>query len=298
MDIKLETNGIISLSIYRTIFNQLLTPELFQISPSTPDPILIARTSSDDRVALISALFAYGRVKAILKFLDSFPWEGLKRAIPIPSTFCYRFQNSTDIDHLLGILRELGEGGLKELFLIGYSQRKEVMDGIGKIIDYFYSNTSYRSQGFQFLIGKIPPSDNFKGSSPYKRWNMFLRWMVRDGPPDLGRWDEVSPANLLIPLDVHTHRTALRLGLVNRKSADLETVYRLTNTLRQLDGKDPVKYDFLLYRLGQWNLERQLLELGEIVAKKGLEQVEELVKQFWSGKKSLIDQRKRDWEKR
>lgn len=88
--------------------------------------------------------------------------------------------------------------------------------------------------------------------STCKRLNMFLRWMVRydDAGVDFGLWREISPAQLLIPLDVHVDRVARRLGLLKRPQTDWQAVLELTSSLRAMDGTDPVKYDFALFGLG------------------------------------------------
>jgi len=85
-----------------------------------------------------------------------------------------------------------------------------------------------------------------------KRINMFLRWMVRkDGKGvDFGIWNKISPAQLLIPLDVHVERVARSFQLIKRKQNDFNTVLELTKTLRAFDPDDPVKYDFALFGLG------------------------------------------------
>ena len=85
--------------------------------------------------------------------------------------------------------------------------------------------------------------------STCKRMNMFLRWMVRKDKSgvDFGLWNKIKPAQLLIPLDVHVDRTARKLGLINRKQTDWETVIELTENLKQFDQNDPVKYDFALF---------------------------------------------------
>ena len=88
--------------------------------------------------------------------------------------------------------------------------------------------------------------------SSCKRLNMFMRWMVRSDATgvDFGLWNELKPAQLMIPLDVHVERVARHLGLLTRKQRDWVAVEELTNNLRQLDAKDPVKYDFALFGLG------------------------------------------------
>ncbi len=88
--------------------------------------------------------------------------------------------------------------------------------------------------------------------STCKRLCMFLRWMVRKDQEgvDFGLWQSIKPSQLLMPLDVHVERHARRLGLILRQQTDWLTVLELTDTLRQFDAKDPVKYDFALFGLG------------------------------------------------
>jgi len=86
--------------------------------------------------------------------------------------------------------------------------------------------------------------------SACKRWNMFLRWMVRaeDGI-DLGVWS-LPASSLVLPLDTHTHRISQYVGLTTRKQANWRTAVEITTRLRQLDADDPVRFDFALAHLG------------------------------------------------
>ena len=99
--------------------------------------------------------------------------------------------------------------------------------------------------------------------SSCKRLNMFLRWMVRkdDKGVDFGIWKNISPSQLMMPLDVHVEKTGRRLQLLHRKQRDWNSVVELTNNLKQFDPNDPVKYDFALFGMG-------VIEKAEI--KKGL----------------------------
>ena len=94
-------------------------------------------------------------------------------------------------------------------------------------------------------------SDPFNNSAA-KRINMFLRWMVRNDNAgvDFGIWNSISPADLLLPLDVHTSNNARRLGLLHRKQDDWKALEELMISLREFDPNDPVKYDFALFGLG------------------------------------------------
>jgi uncharacterized protein (TIGR02757 family) len=87
--------------------------------------------------------------------------------------------------------------------------------------------------------------------SACKRINLALRWLVREGPVDLGLWEYINPESLFIPLDVHVARTARKLGLLKRKSNDKKAVIELTERLREFCPEDPVKYDFALFGMGK-----------------------------------------------
>lgn len=87
--------------------------------------------------------------------------------------------------------------------------------------------------------------------SALKRFNMALRWLVRDdGIVDLGIWKALKPSQLFIPLDVHVGNVSRGLGLLERRQNDRRAVEELTSTLRILDSEDPVKYDFALFSIG------------------------------------------------
>jgi len=225
-----------------------------EVSLDKPDPILIARKYQDEYIALICALFAYGKVDNILKLLNSFDMglideneSVIREAL---SQHYYRFQNSEDIIQFFITLSRLKqEGSLNALFLQGYLKEKEVVEGINTLLEKMYALNSYQSRGYGFLIGKV--STKRKGTGALKRWNMYLRWMVRKDNIDLGLWSGVDTKDLLLPLDTHTFKMGHKLGLLKRKSYDLEAAWELTQKLKTFDEVDPIKYDFALYRLGQ-----------------------------------------------
>ena len=103
------------------------------------------------------------------------------------------------------------------------------------LLNLFYGLNSYRSDGYEFFFGK---SFEKEPQSPYKRYNMYLRWMVRDSDIDLGLFKNLPKDRLLMPLDVHTHRVSFKiLGLINRKSYDFKAVMELTKKLRELRAR-------------------------------------------------------------
>ena len=87
-----------------------------------------------------------------------------------------------------------------------------------------------------------------KGSA-CKRWQMLLRWMVRDTEPDLGLWN-LPIGKLTIPLDTHVHSISRMIGLTKLRSANLKAAQEITKHLRQIAPNDPIQYDFALAHLG------------------------------------------------
>lgn len=88
-------------------------------------------------------------------------------------------------------------------------------------------------------------------SSALKRFNMMLRWLVRDdGIVDMGVWSAIRPPQLYIPLDVHSAATSRALGLLGRQQNDRRAAEELTEQLKVFDFIDPVRYDFALFGAG------------------------------------------------
>lgn len=225
-----------------------------EVTRDKPDPILIAKAYNEEYAALVCALFAYGKVENIIKFLNSLDMRLIEEDENIIrqrlQTHYYRFQNSEDIIQFFITLSRLKkEVSLNTLFLQGYRNTEDVIEGINEILQKMYTLNDYQSRGYSFLIGKV--THKRKGSGALKRWNMYLRWMVRHDEIDMGLWSGVNTKDLILPLDTHTFSMGQSLGLLKRKSYDLEAAWEMTQKLKSFDEKDPVKYDFALYRLGQ-----------------------------------------------
>lgn len=89
------------------------------------------------------------------------------------------------------------------------------------------------------------------GKAANKKINMMRRWMVRDdGKVDLGIWKNINPSELLIPLDVHVHKTANVLGLTTRTQKDIATVREITEAFETIFPGDPCKGDYSLFGYG------------------------------------------------
>ncbi len=225
-----------------------------------PDPLefLYHFDNLRDReiAALIASSLAYGRVSQILNsvsvvlkrigpspsfFLLDSTLEGL---LSIFSDFRHRFTTGENISSLLWGARCAIKkyGSLLDCFLDGFSDRD---DTVLPALSTFVGVLDVKHDG---LWHGLLPSPN-RGSA-CKRLNLFMRWMMRQDNVDPGGWSMVPKSKLIIPLDTHMHRIGLLLNLTNRKQADLRTALEMTDAFRMLVPEDPVRYDFVLTRLG------------------------------------------------
>jgi len=229
-----------------------------EISIDKPDPLLIASQYNDESIALICALFAYGNARLIVKFLQSLDFslleasdEKIKQTL---SSHYYRFQNSEDVSTLFIAIKRLKEiDSIENIFYAGYKKDEDILEGLWSFIKTLKKTYPYKSRGYDFLTGSVPKK--LTGMGTYKRYMMYLRWMVRKDALDLGLWTKIDKKDLLLPLDTHTFKVSQRLGLLKRKTYDMKAAIEVTNRLRKFDKKDPIKYDFALYRLGQEKLQ-------------------------------------------
>lgn len=219
------------------------------------DPIQFPHKFSNKKdielAGFIASLLAYGSREQFIKKLNQLfeianqePLNFIQNFdSKIIGDFNYRFGKPNDFIAIFEILKELynTSDGLEELFKYGKEQDKI----FETVVDYFYSRAPQNvGQGFYHMI----PNPHNGGAM--KRMCMYLRWMIRKGPVDLGIWHFITPAELYIPLDVHVGRISRQLGLLNRKANDFKSVIELTNNLKEFCPNDPVKYDFAMFGYG------------------------------------------------
>jgi uncharacterized protein (TIGR02757 family) len=232
-----------------------------ELSYDKPDPLLVASRYKDEYIILLCALFAYGKASLIVKFLDTLDFSLLdasdEKIDKELDSFYYRFQTNEDIKVVFKTFKKLKQFySLNKLFLEGYSKNNSILEGLDFVISKIHEIANYKSQGFTFLVSsplKRDKEGKIKeiGNAPYKRWNMFLRWMVRSDELDLGLWSGIDKKDLILPLDTHTFKVSQKLGLLSRKTYDLKSALLITEKLKEFDENDPIKYDFALYRIGQ-----------------------------------------------
>jgi uncharacterized protein (TIGR02757 family) len=239
--------------------------ETFDISTIEPDPLQLVLRYTDpydqEVAALIAAAFAYGRADIVVRnagtVLDSMqpgPYAYLltfdaDEALTRFAGFAHRFHKSADLVALLERLAHAIQkyGSLGALFRECYDGRdRDIGPSLTRFVEAVISEGRGRRAEASLRYLLTSPQDG----SACKRMNLFLRWMVRRTAPDLGLWDFVDPAKLVVPLDTHIHRIATFLGLTRRKSADWKCARGVTDRLAKFDAADPVRYDFAICRLG------------------------------------------------
>ena len=219
------------------------------------DPIQIPhrfKTEEDITIsAFITSCFAYGNRQVFIKKLNELfdkinnkPYDYIIKFKPdLLKDFSYRFSKDADIICFFSKIHQLYKQGnsLKELFKQNFDGDIQTM--MQAVCDYFYCDCNL-TQGYCHLI------PNPQKGCAMKRMSMFLRWMTRKPPVDFGLWDFIPQSQLVIPLDTHVARMSRNLGLLERNSNDFKAVRELTDTLKQFDSQDPVKYDFALFGYG------------------------------------------------
>ena len=193
-------------------------------------------------VAFLAAGLAFGNVTAIgrsvrrvVAHLDDLETIG---------TVAHRWVRGADLQAVVGRLLDLQQeyGSLGALFEVGYvpgDMRRSMTNFSDRLRD-----------GLPATRGVVTLTTRAADGSACKRLNLFMRWVVRSEGVDLGLWRGVSPADLMMPLDVHVIRYARRFGLTRRTTADWKMVEEVTAHFRGLCPEDPLRYDFAISHYG------------------------------------------------
>ena len=238
------------------------------------DPIMFlrryARPEDIEVVGWIASAFAYGRVETIqtnvgriLTALGPRPASALDRirdfsefARDSLAGFRHRFHCALDAALLLFVVsRARAESGsVREFFQAEYREEDRDVGAllsrvVGKIHRLDYRPLLGRREMAPSSHARFFFPDPAEGSA-CKRWNLYLRWMVRRDSLDFGLWPAIPASRLVIPTDTHIHLVSRRLQLTRRKTADWRTAREITDRLARLDPEDPVRYDYALCRIG------------------------------------------------
>jgi len=229
------------------------------------DPISIPHQFSkreDIEIAgFFAAIFSWGqritiinKSKKLMELMDNSPHEFIlhhsDQDLKPLANFVHRTFNGTDLLYFVEKLKNIYQkhGSLEVAFS---KHQKKGDETIENALIGFHKN---------FFDLEFAPKRSQKHiasparKSTCKRLCMYFRWMVRNDDVDFGIWKSISPAQLLMPYDVHVERIAKRLKLVKRKQKDWLAVLELTKSLRKFDATDPVKYDYALFGAGVSNI--------------------------------------------
>lgn len=218
-------------------------------------PHLFTKKQDIEIAGFFAAIFAWGnratiinKSKELMLLMDNAPHtfclhhnpKDLKKLMG----FKHRTFNATDLFYFIEFLKThyTKHKSLETAFTQHGINMKEMLTGFHH---YFFSLEDVPTRTKKHIATP-------ERKSSCKRLNMFLRWMVRNDKKgvDFGIWKNISPAQLICPLDLHVVRVAKRFNLLHRKQTDWLAAVELTEYLRTLDNKDPVKYDFALFGMG------------------------------------------------
>lgn len=240
--------------------HQYNTPEFVAADPVCI-PHLFSKRQDIEIAGFFAAIFAWGnrttiinKSKELMLRMDNSPYEFCRYSQPSDLKkllgFKHRTFNDTDLLYCIQFFQHhfTKQDTLESAFFPnrkGAAEEEQVRIGLNYFRRYFLSLEDLPERTKKHIASP-------ERHSSCKRLNMFLRWMVRKDKHgvDFGIWKNIQPKHLICPVDVHVARVARHFGLLDRKQVDWEAAMQLTERLRTLDARDPVKYDFALFALG------------------------------------------------
>lgn len=230
------------------------------------DPIAIPHGFDDPRdqevIGLYAAILAWGRREIIIKKMEELcermryrPFEFVRSFSDRDAARLEGFKHRTfqPVDALWFTkalhLALKSAGTVENLFVKHLSEDSE---NVGPAVQGFSETIMQTLPGIPNRLNKhlARPSTG----SACKRLVMYLRWMVRPGPVDLGIWSMIPKDRLVLPLDIHSGRTARALGLLTRPANDWRAALELTENCKQLCPDDPCRYDFAFFAPGAYGV--------------------------------------------
>ena len=222
-------------------------------------PHLFTKKQDIEIAGFFAAIFAWGnrttiinKSKELLSLMDNAPHdfclnEDLNRLKKLLQ-FKHRTFNTTDLLYFIEFLRHhySTHNSLETAFTKSMNKKDVTIEnGLNGFYNYFFSLEDVPARTHKHIASP-------QKKSTCKRLNMYLRWMVRNDNKgvDFGIWKNISPSQLICPVDVHVARVATHFNLLQRNQTDWQAAVELTNYLRTLDKSDPVKYDFALFGMG------------------------------------------------
>ena len=170
----------------------------------------------------------------------------------------HRWIRGEDLVALLWILRQMLErsGSIERFFLEGY---RDEHDDVGPALDSF-SHARARARPAARLRPPAAPAGRvlfLSAAVRRKRVQAAEPVPSMDGE-DATKWTSASgqdlpAAALIVPLDTHVIRLGRCLRLTRYTSPGWKMAADITASLRRLDPRDPVRFDFSLCHVGMMN---------------------------------------------
>lgn len=234
------------------------TPAFIQADPVCI-PHLFTKKQDIEISGFFAAIFAWGirttiinKSKELMAMMDNAPHDfclnhsesDLKKLLH----FKHRTFNPTDLLYFVDFFKHhySSYDSLEAAFTRSMKKGDEnIEQGLNGFYDYFFSLEHVPKRTLKHIASPAK-------KATCKRLCMYLRWMVRKDNcgVDFGIWKNISPAQLIVPLDLHVARVARHFELLTRKPTDWLAAVELTEQMKQFDKKDPAKYDFALFALG------------------------------------------------
>lgn len=244
--------------ILTSLYSRFNNPTFIENDPiSIPHQFELKR---DIEIAgFFAAVFSWGNRKTIINkcnelllLMDHSPYQFIsqhrEKDLKKFLSFKHRTFQTTDLLHFIRFLQNhyIENESLESAFTNGMGQNDETIEhGLNHFHDYFFA-----LEDSPIRTRKHIPAP--KNNSSCKRLNMLLRWMVRDDGSgiDFGIWKNIKTHQLVCPLDVHVLRVARELQLIEVEKSDWKTALLLTQSLKNIDAIDPVKFDIALFGWG------------------------------------------------
>ena len=226
-----------------------------------PDPSELLKVSgkrNQEATAFVAACLSFGKVKQFMSKIKQLiewakdsgcmdPWirscafeRAFERKISADACGCfYRFVTYYNLCAFLWTYQQIMD---YHQTLGAYVKRNGGGTGLGavKAICTAFAGSN---------VGYLVPAN---ASSACKRICLFLRWMVREPPVDLGLWkDFIRRESLIMPLDAHVLQQARELKLLATEPATMATARKLTAIMSEVFPGDPLRGDFALFGQGR-----------------------------------------------
>lgn len=218
-------------------------------------PHLFTKKQDIEISGFFAAIFAWGnrttiigKSKELMHRMDDSPYEFIKdhsaRDLKKLKGFKHRTFHEDDLYYFIAFLHTHYSKHDSLEYAFFPIRGLDTEHGLTRFKKYFFSS-EHLKRTEKHISSPLQ-------KSTCKRLNMFLRWMIRNDNKgvDFGLWKNISPSQLICPIDVHVARVSKKLGLLKRKQVDWLAAIELTDALKKLDKYDPVKYDFALFNLG------------------------------------------------